>query len=94
MDSKDFDGLVAGLNDVKAFREGRRKGFVVHDAVNIKDIRAKARMSQPAFAKAYHLEVSALRDWEQNRRTPERAAQVLLTLIEREPETIQRILAG
>lgn len=51
-------------------------------------------MTQPRFAEAYGLDVTALRDWEQGRRQPERAAQVLLELIDREPETVKRILAG
>jgi DNA-binding transcriptional regulator YiaG len=34
-----------------------------------------------------------VRNWEQGRRYPDGSDRVLLTLIEREPETVQRILA-
>jgi putative transcriptional regulator len=94
MSAAGFDGLVAGMNDVLTFYRGARKGFVVHSAQDIKAIRNRTRMSQPKFAAAFGLDVAALRDWEQGRRQPERAAQVLLALIDKEPETIQRILAG
>jgi DNA-binding transcriptional regulator YiaG len=33
-----------------------------------------------------------VRDWEQGRRQPERAARILLAMIENEPETVKRVL--
>ena len=89
-----FGDLMAGMEDVLAFKRGKRRGYAVHGAPDIKAIRAKTRLTQPKFAEAFHLDVAALRDWEQGRRRPERAAQVLLALIDREPETVRRILAG
>ena len=85
---------MAGMEDVHAFQCGKRCGFAVHSAQDIKAIRGKTGMTQPRFAEAYGLDVMAPRDWEQGRRQPERAAQVLLELIDREPETVQRILGG
>lgn len=93
MKDESFQGLVDGMRDVLAFYKGERKGYKVHSAQDIKAIRSKAKMSQPVFARTYGLEVAALRDWEQGRRQPERSAQVLLGLIAKEPETIQRLLA-
>lgn len=94
MSDEAFGQLMAGMQDARAFERGRRRGFVVHSGQDIKAIRAKTKLTQPKFAEAFHLDVSALRDWEQGRRQPERAAQVLLELIDREPDTVQRILAG
>jgi putative transcriptional regulator len=94
MSTDAFGELMAGMEDVRAFEGGRRRGFVVHSAQDIKAIRARTKLTQPKFAEAFHLDVAAVRDWEQGRRQPERAAQVLLELISREPETVQRILAG
>lgn len=93
MKDETFDELMGGMGDVLDFYKGERTGFRVHTAQNIKAIRAKAGMTQPAFASAYGLEVATLRDWEQGRRQPDRSAQVLLSLIDREPETIRRLLA-
>lgn len=93
MSAEAFADLMGGMEDVLAFERGKRRGCTVHSAHDIKAIRAKTRLSQPRFAEAYHLEVTAVRDWEQGRRQPERSAQVLLELIDREPETVRRILA-
>ncbi|WP_375403892.1 helix-turn-helix domain-containing protein [uncultured Sphingomonas sp.] len=92
MKAETFDGLMSGMSDVLGFYKGERDGFRVREAPDIKAIRAKVGMTQPAFARAYKLEVATLRDWEQGRRQPDRSAQVLLALIDREPETIRRIL--
>jgi putative transcriptional regulator len=59
-----------------------------------KAIRKATGMSQADFAWTYGFDVSALRDWEQRRRTPDRAAQVLLMVIQYEPESVQRALAA
>jgi putative transcriptional regulator len=94
MSAAAFDGLAAAMGEVLDFYKGERGGFAVHSGQDIKAIRRKTRLSQPEFARVYHLEVSSLRDWEQGRRQPERPAQVLLTLIDKDPEGIQRLLAG
>lgn len=94
MKDEDFAGLVAGMTDVLNFQRGEAKGFVVHTAQNIKAIRSRTGLSQPAFAQAFGLEVASLRDWEQGRRQPERSAQVLLSLIDKEPDTIRRLLSA
>ena len=50
-------------------------------------------MTQMQFAEAFHLPVSTLRDWEQRRSTPDAPARDLLLAIERDPETMRRLLA-
>jgi putative transcriptional regulator len=59
-----------------------------------KVIRKATGLSQSAFAWRYGFDVSALRDWEQGRRTPDRSARVLLAVIKYEPEAVQRALAA
>ena len=39
-----------------------------------------------AFARKYGFALSAVRDWEQGRRRPDRSARILLKIVEREPE--------
>ena len=55
-------------------------------------IRAKFKLSQAAFAERYGIPVGTLRDWEQDRRQPDQTARVLLAVIEREPEAVDRAL--
>lgn len=93
MNDEAFAGVMAGMTDVLNFYRGETRGFRVHTAQDIKAIRGRTKLSQPAFAARFGLDVAALRDWEQGRRQPERSAQVLLSLIAKEPETIHRLLA-
>jgi putative transcriptional regulator len=57
-----------------------------------KAIRQKLGMTQEEFARTYHLSLSALRDWEQQRFQPDQAARTLLRVIEHSPEAVKRAL--
>lgn len=70
MKAETFDDLMSGMSDVLEYHKGERDGFRLHEAQDVKAIRAKVGMTQPAFARAYRLEVATLRDWEQGRRSP------------------------
>ncbi|MFO0983614.1 MAG: helix-turn-helix domain-containing protein [Planctomycetota bacterium] len=59
----------------------------------MKAIRTKLGMTQEAFAEAFHLSVATVRDWEQGRFLPDRAARVLLRLIETIPDHVRSALA-
>ena len=58
----------------------------------VKRLRRSLRMTQVEFADAFGIPVGTLRDWEQNRATPDAPARSLLRAIEREPETMRRLL--
>lgn len=96
MDDEDFQGLLAGLRDVARYRRGEREGFVTHvpAQVNVRAIRSARKLSQEGFARTYGFSVSAVRDWEQGRRQPERAARILLAMIDRAPETVEKVMRG
>ena len=55
-------------------------------------LRKRLRLSRQKFADRFGLDVRALQEWEQGRRVPDRAACVLLTVIDREPEAVVRAL--
>ena len=61
-------------------------------AERILAIRKRLKLSRQKFADRFGLDVRALQEWEQGRRVPDRAARVLLTVIEREPESVVRAL--
>ena len=50
------------------------------------------RIVDDPAADRFGLDVRALQEWEQGRRVPDRAARVLLTVIDREPEAVVRAL--
>ncbi len=49
-------------------------------------VRRKLGMSQAAFARALHIPIGTIRNWEQNRVKPDPAAQALLIILYRQPE--------
>lgn len=93
MSKKAFDKIAAGLNDAIAYAKGDEGRGRVAAPMDVPAIRHATKKSQAEFARAYRLPIGTLRDWEQNRRQPDAPARVLLTLIEREPETVERIIA-
>ena len=65
---------------------------IVPKQVDVKNIRKRLGLTQAGFAARFGISLGALRDWEQNRRQPEGPARVLLTVIESEPEAVERAL--
>ena len=61
-------------------------------AERIVALRKRLRLSRQKFADRFGLDARALQEWEQGRRVPDRAARVLLTVIDREPEAVIRAL--
>ena len=59
-----------------------------------KAIRKATGLSQTEFAWRFGFDVSAVRDWEQRRRIPDRAARVLLAVIQYEPKAVERALTA
>jgi putative transcriptional regulator len=92
-----FDKIKVGLDSAKAYLDGtadkRRYRAHVPAKIDVRKIRARLGLSQEAFAETYGFALSAVRDWEQGRRTPERSARILLKIVEKEPEAVTRALA-
>lgn len=63
-------------------------------AERIVALRKRMQLSRQSFADRFGLDARAVQDWEQGRRVPDRAARVLLTVIDREPEAVVRALDG
>ena len=62
-------------------------------AEHILALRKRLKLSRQKFADRFGLDARAVQDWEQGRRVPDRAARVLLTLIDRDPEAVVRVLS-
>ncbi len=65
--------------------------FIMHTP-NVAAIRKKQHLSQQKFADRYGLSVWTVRDWEQKKRKPDRAASVLLSVIEQSPDVVIKVL--
>jgi putative transcriptional regulator len=58
----------------------------------VRALRKKLNLTQEEFAARFHLPLGTVRDWEQGAHRPDRAAQVLLTVIARDPDAVARAL--
>jgi putative transcriptional regulator len=95
--SKAGSRILDSVRAARAFARGDSDGgFVVHvpDNVDVRGIRGDLGLSQDAFAKRFGFSPAAVRDWEQQRRTPEQAARVLLLVIAQDPSAVDRALAA
>ncbi len=87
--------MLASVREARKAVRGESDGpIVLHvpDTVDVKAIRERLGVSQDAFAQRFGFSSAAVRDWEQGRRRPEQAARVLLLVIQREPEAVDRAL--
>jgi putative transcriptional regulator len=88
-----FDKIAAGLDDAIAFTEGRETRARLIRPVDIKTVRERLGKTQGQFSDEFKLPIGTVRDWEQHRREPDTGSKVYLSMIEADPEGVQRILA-
>ena len=88
--------LETALDEVLAHVRGKTSlpCRIVDDpaAEHIVALRKRMKLSRQKFADRFGLDARAVQDWEQSRRVPDRAARVLLTVIDRDPEAVVRAL--
>ena len=95
-----FEQIKAGLEDAIAYQKGDlAKGRKTTVAVAVEDIdvaalRHRLELSQYQFARRFGFPLSTLRKWEQGARRPSGASRTLLTIIDREPNAVERALVG
>jgi putative transcriptional regulator len=89
----DEEVLAAASSDPDAQPLTSEQLAQMRRASRVKVLRQRLGMTQTEFAKAFHLPITTLRDWEQRRSTPDAPARALLLAIERDPEVMRRLLA-
>jgi putative transcriptional regulator len=89
----DEEVMAAALSDPDAQPLTPEELARMRRVSRVKVLRQRLGMTQEAFAQAFHLPVTTLRDWEQHRSKPDAPARALLLAIERDPEAMQRLLA-
>jgi putative transcriptional regulator len=94
--SKFGQDLIASVNEAIAIAKGEAKPARVFtpEEIDVAAIRKRLGLSQQKFAARFGLSQAMVRDWEQKRRNPDQAARTLLTLIARDPESVQRTLSA
>lgn len=63
-----------------------------HRVPSVRALRKKLKLTQQEFAARFHLPIGTVRDWEQGAHHPDKAAQVLLAVIAKDPEAVARAL--
>ena len=90
--------ILRGAKEALAIASGEmpQDTYAVHipETVDVKSIREKLRMTQADFARTFGFKLATLRHWEQKTRVPEGPARAYLMVIDREPNTVRRVLAG
>ena len=94
MSKRAFDKIAAGLHEALALprREATPARLHAPAEIDVRAIRVKTGLSQDAFASSFGFSVHQVRQWEQGRFRPLGAMRAYLLAIEREHETILRLL--
>ncbi len=89
--------IVSALQEIVDHERGLRTNVrvstvVVDEAIDIKAIRERLKLSQQGFADLYALPVATVQNWESGRRKPELAARLLLKVIAQSPDVVARAI--
>ncbi|MDB5479761.1 MAG: transcriptional regulator [Caulobacteraceae bacterium] len=88
--------LIEGLEEVAAWKRGEIALPVLRvdpmPASRVRQIRKAVAKSPREFERRFHIPARTLEGWEQGR-TVDATARVLLTVIEKNPEAVERALA-
>lgn len=94
--SKAGSKLIKSAKQALDYARGETiEGFVAHvpEEVDVKSIRVALGLTQSEFSYRFGFDVRTVQDWEQKRRIPDRSARILLRIISRDPEAVQRALS-
>lgn len=89
--------IIQGMKEAIKHVRGEKIKTKIHkieipDEIDVRAIRKKLKLSRTAFAAKFGFSHRTLQHWEQGDRQPHGPARVLLVLLEREPNEIERIL--
>lgn len=84
----------AALSDPDALPATKSQLARARRIPTVRALRMKLNLTQQEFAARFHLPLGTVRDWEQGAHRPDKAAQVLLTVISKDPDAVARALEG
>ncbi|ALE88053.1 helix-turn-helix domain-containing protein [Pseudomonas versuta] len=97
-----FAELTQGVNEMGEHREGKitLRQYEVEampapevTAAEIVSLREKLHMSQPVFARQIRTSPDTLKNWEQSKSKPNAQAALLIKLVQRFPDMVDRLNA-
>ncbi len=84
------DDSVTAIADLAHM--GVAAALIVPPTADVRLVRERFGLSQDEFATRFGFEASTVRNWEQGRNKPDPAVQLLLKIIETEPQIVERVL--
>lgn len=97
-----FDELKEGFNALQSAREGKitlrqhaveKKPAPSITPAELMTIREKLHLSRTVFARYLRTNERTLENWEQGRASPNAQAAILIRMVERYPDTVERLSA-
>ena len=83
--------ITIKLNDVFA---SHLRDKLLDQRIDVRALRQRRGLSQAEFAGRYALNPRTLQEWEQGRTEPDVAIRAYLTVIDRDPQAVEKALAG
>ena len=97
-----FNELMQGLDDLQAAHAGKKtlrthtvelKPEVQIEATEITTLRDSLGLSRAVFARYLRTNPRTLENWEQGRAKPNAQAALIMRMVEKYPDTVQRLAA-
>ena len=89
---EELDEIVRSDPDDVYLSEAELADAIPIYPVDLKQLRRRLGLTQESFAARFGFSLGTVRNWERGRRRPEGPAQILLQVIDREPEAVERAL--
>ena len=89
---EELDEIVRNDPDDVYLSEAELADAIPIYPVDLKQLRRRLCLTQESFAARFGFSLGTVRNWERGRRRPEGPAQILLQVIDREPEAVERAL--
>jgi len=95
-----FNELKEGLSTLEASRKGKitlreitleKKPAIKVTPEELLRLREKLHLSRPVFARYLRTNERTLENWEQGRASPNAQASILIRMVERYPDTVERL---
>ena len=89
------NNIIQGMNEAIEYVRGQKEGAVTHeikvpDNIDVAKIRKNMRLTRIRFAERFGFNPKAVQNWEQGVRRPTRSARILLCILEKEPDIVNK----
>lgn len=93
MDNNLFEELLQSVKEAGAIMRGEMppSRVFVYEVSSVRQVREKTGLSQADFAKKIKVSPKTLQGWETGKQKPKGTAEVLMRLLDKNPELVQSV---